>query len=73
MNEVLFNQRLQESRLTSSQEVFWKGEKERVLALSPEETEAELAFLEQKFLEVKAEVADYLAEKRSQKKAEAIA
>ena len=68
MDNVLFNQRTKELALANTLEAqaqFTKQEQERVFTLTEEETNLELAFLEQKILEIKAEAQAYLAQKRA--------
>jgi hypothetical protein len=68
MDSVLFNQRTKElasAKTPEAQALFEEQERLRVFALTDEETEAELAFLEQELLAIKAEVKAYLAGKLS--------
>jgi hypothetical protein len=68
MDNILFNQRTKELTLANTPEaeaLFTQQEQARIFALTEAEEEAELAFLEQKFLEIKAEAKAYLAQKRA--------
>ena len=68
MDNLLFNQRTKElatANTPEAQALFTQQEQERIFALTEAEEELELAFLEQKFLEIKAEAQAYLAQKRA--------
>jgi hypothetical protein len=69
MNETLYNQLLAEFRNAKSPETEQAFEQkflERISEQTPEEAKAELTFLKEKFLSIKAEVKTYLSEKSTQ-------
>lgn len=66
MTEELYAQIMaecSEAKTPEAEEAFDNKQKERIFALSPEETDIELAFLETKVREIEAKVHKYLAEK----------
>lgn len=67
MTEELYAQILAEGKQAQSPEAletFESRQRERVFALTPEETDLELAFLESKVREIEAKVRQYVAEKQ---------
>lgn len=69
MNETLYNQILAEFRSAKTPETEQAFEEkflERISEQTPEEVKAELTFLKEKFLAIKAEVKTYLSEKSTQ-------
>lgn len=68
MNETLYNQLLAEfcnAKSPETEQPFEQKFLERISEQTLEEAKAELTFLAQKFLEIKAEAQAYLAQKRA--------
>lgn len=75
MTEELYAQIMMEGRqatTSETEEAFEKRQRERIFALTDEETEIELAFLETKVREITKKVNQYVAEKQTKQNAVAV-